>query len=226
MRTVALLAAAGRGERLQADVPKALVHIAGKPLLHFALQAMDSCRELEAVVVAAAPDRWSEVADLAKVSEKVIEVVKGGESRQASIRNALEAAPEEFDAVLCHDVARPFASPALFTIVVRALGDADGAVPVLRVNDTVKRMDGKVLVETVPRDVLVLAQTPQAFRREALEAAHRSASLEGFESTDDSALVERGGFRVVAVPGEPSNMKVTTAADLPIAAALAVSLGG
>lgn len=225
MRAVALLAAAGRGERLQADVPKALVHIAGKPMVHFALQAMHACQELEAVVVAAPPDRWSEVVDLAKVSGKVIEVVKGGESRQASIRNAFEAVPQEFDAVLCHDVARPFASPALFTIVLRALGDADGAIPVLRVSDTVKRMDGTVVAETVPRDVLALAQTPQAFRRGALEAAHRAASLEGFESTDDSALVERAGFKVVAVPGEASNMKVTTAADLPIAAALAVSLG-
>jgi 2-C-methyl-D-erythritol 4-phosphate cytidylyltransferase len=225
MRAVALLAAAGRGERLQAGVPKALVHIAGKPMVLFALQAMDACRELEAVVVAAPPDRWSEVADLTKISGKVIEVVKGGESRQASIRNALEAVPQEFDAVVCHDVARPFASPALFTLVLRALGGADGAVPIVLVSDTVKRMDGRAVAETVPRDVLALAQTPQAFRREVLEASHRAASLAGVESTDDSALVEREGFQVVAVPGEASNMKVTTAADLPIAAALALSLG-
>lgn len=225
MKAIALLAAAGRGDRLQADVPKALLQLAGKPLLHFAMHAMDACPELEAVVVAAPPERWSEFVELAKVSEKVIEVVEGGETRNGSIRNALEVAPPEFDAVVCHDVARPFASPALFTAVLRALDGADGAVPTLPVHDTVKRVDGTVIAETVPRDGLALAQTPQAFRREALQAAHRAAALEGFEGTDDAVLVERAGFKVVVVPGEQSNLKVTTSADLEMAAALA-GLGG
>lgn len=225
MKAIALLAAAGRGDRLQADVPKALLQLAGKPLLHFAIHAMDACPELEAVVVAAPSERWSEFVELAKVSGKVIEVVEGGETRNGSIRNALEVAPPEFDAVVCHDVARPFASPALFTAVLRALDDADGAVPTLPVHDTVKRVDGSVIVETIPRDGLALAQTPQAFRREALQAAHRAAALEGFEGTDDAVLVERAGFKVVVVPGEQSNLKVTTSADLATAAALA-GLGG
>lgn len=226
MRAVALLAAGGRGERLQADVPKALLRVSGKPLLYFAMHAMDACAELEAVVVAAPSDRWSEVADLAKLSEKLIEVVDGGESRNASIRNALEVVPDGFDAVVCHDVARPLASPALFTVVLRALHHADGAVPTLQVHDTVKRVDGTVIAETVPRDGLALAQTPQGFRREVLEAAHRAAALEGFEGTDDAVLVERAGYKVVSVPGEPSNVKLTTSADLPMVAALAAGLGG
>jgi 2-C-methyl-D-erythritol 4-phosphate cytidylyltransferase len=226
LKAIALLAAAGRGGRLHADAPKALLQLAGKPLLHFAMHAMDACPEVEAVVVAAPSERWSEFVELAKVSEKVIEVVEGGETRNGSIRNALEVVPPGFDAVVCHDVARPFASPALFTAVLRALVDADGAVPTLPVHDTVKRVDGTVIAETVPRDGLALAQTPQAFRREVLEAAHRAAALEGFEGTDDAVLVERAGFKVVVVPGEQSNFKVTTAADLRVATALAVGLRG
>lgn len=226
MRAVALVAAAGRGERLGANIPKALLRISGRPLLAFALQTVDACDELEAVVVAAPPDRLDEIADVAKVSAKLMDVVEGGETRNASIRNALEVVPEEFDAVVCHDVARPFASPALFTAVLTALDHADGAVPTLPVHDTVKRMDGKDIGETLPRDGLVLAQTPQAFRRQVLEAAHRAAAAEGFEGTDDAALVERAGYRLASVPGDPSNLKLTTAADLRVATALAVGLRG
>jgi 2-C-methyl-D-erythritol 4-phosphate cytidylyltransferase len=226
MRAVALVAAAGRGERLGANIPKALLRISGRPLLAFALQTVDACDELEAVVVAAPPDRLDEIADVAKVSVKLMEVVAGGETRNSSIRNALEVVPGEFDAVVCHDVARPFATPALFTAVLTALDHADGAVPTLPVHDTVKRMDGKDIGETLPRDGLVLSQTPQAFHRQVLEAAHRAAPVDGFEGTDDAALVERAGYRVVSVPGDASNLKLTTAADLRVATALAVGLRG
>lgn len=221
MNAVALLAAAGRGQRLQADVPKALLHLAGKPLLDFAIRAIDACDDLRGVVVAAPADGRAEIVDLASRSKKLIDVVDGGETRSGSIRNALEAVPPEFDAVVCHDVARPFASVALFSTVLRALDDADGVVPTLPVHDTVKRIDGTVIAETLPRDGLALAQTPQAFRREVLEAAHRAAVREQFDGTDDAALVERAGYRVVAVPGELSNLKVTTSADLKVATVLA-----
>jgi 2-C-methyl-D-erythritol 4-phosphate cytidylyltransferase len=221
MNAVALLAAAGRGQRLQADVPKALLHLAGKPLLDFAIRAVDACDDLRGFVVAAPADGRAEIVDLARRSKKLIDVVDGGQTRSRSIRNALEAVPPEFDSVVCHDVARPFASVALFSTVLRALDGADGVVPTLPVHDTVKRIDGTLITETLPRDGLALAQTPQAFRREVLDAAHRSAVREQFEATDDAALVERAGYRVVAVPGELSNFKVTTSADLKVATVLA-----
>jgi len=226
MKTVAIVAAAGRGERLREDVPKALVRLSGTPLIRYVMETIDDCEELEAVVVAGPADRWIDVVEVARASPKLIDVVKGGDSRTASIRNALEAVPDGFEAVVCHDVARPFAPPALFADVLRALAGADGAVPTLPINDTVKRMDGALIGATVSRDGLAVAQTPQAFRRDVLDTAHRKALLEGFEGTDDAALVERAGFRVVAVPGEPSNMKLTAPADLPLAAALAASLRG
>ena len=225
MKAVVVLAAAGRGERLQARVPKALLQLAGRPLMHFALRSIDACPELQGVIVAAPSDGWREVLDLAKKSAKLIDVVEGAGTRSGSIRNALKAVPAEFDTVVSHDVARPFASPALFTAVLRALDGADGAVPTLPVHDTVKRVDGALIAETVPRDGLALAQTPQAFRRDVLEAAHRAAALDEFEGTDDAAVVERAGYRVVVVPGEVANLKVTTAADLTMAASLA-GLGG
>jgi 2-C-methyl-D-erythritol 4-phosphate cytidylyltransferase len=226
MRAVALLAAAGRGERLGGEVPKALLRVTGRSLLDFALETIDACQEVEGLIVAAPPDVLTEVADVAKVSKKLLAVVEGGESRHTSIQNALEAVPNGFDAVLCHDVARPFASAELFTLVLTALDAADGAVPTVPVHDTVKRVNEGMIAETLSRDGLALAQTPQAFRREALEAAYRAALIEGFEGTDDSVIVERSGYKVVSVPGDALNLKLTTAADLRVAAALAVALRG
>jgi 2-C-methyl-D-erythritol 4-phosphate cytidylyltransferase/2-C-methyl-D-erythritol 2,4-cyclodiphosphate synthase len=180
---------------------------------------------VEAVVVAVPPGH-PQVAEEASRSSKLLGVVEGGSTRQASIRAALAAVPEGFDAVVCHDAARPFASPRLFAVVLEALERADGAVPVVPVEDTVKRVAGDVVVETVPREELALAQTPQAFRRHVLEAAHRAALEDGVEATDDSALVERAGFKVVAVPGDPGNFKVTTPADLSLAAQRAAEPAG
>jgi 2-C-methyl-D-erythritol 4-phosphate cytidylyltransferase len=226
MRAVALLAAAGVGQRLGGDVPKALLRVSGRSLLDFAVETIDACREVEGLVVAAPPDVLTEVGEVAKASEKLLAVVEGGESRHASIRNALEAVPHGFDAVVCHDVARPFAPPELFTAVLTALDAADGAVPTLPVQDTVKRVRESLIVETLPRDGLALAQTPQGFRLEALEAAHRAAVVQRFEGTDDSVVVERSGYKVVSVPGDSLNLKLTTAADLRVAAALVVALRG
>lgn len=214
-----MIAAAGLGERLGSSEPKALLTLAGRPLLAFAVATVEACPELQGFVVAAPPGREGDAARVAG-SPKLVAVVPGGATRQASVRAALAAVPVDFDAVACHDVARPLATPALFAAVLAALASADGAVPGAAVADTVKRVGPDGLVQTVPREDLVLAQTPQAFRREALEAAHAAAEQDGFVGTDDAALLERAGFRVVVVPGEPANLKVTTPADLRVATAL------
>jgi 2-C-methyl-D-erythritol 4-phosphate cytidylyltransferase/2-C-methyl-D-erythritol 2,4-cyclodiphosphate synthase len=134
----------------------------------------------------------------------------------------LAALPPEVDAVLCHDAARPFASASLFDRVMQRLavgaGDvarrADGVVPVVPILDTVKRVRDDVVVETLPREELGLVQTPQAFRREALEDAHAQAVRSGLVATDDAMLLEAAGYRVAAVDGEVVNFKITTAEDL------------
>jgi 2-C-methyl-D-erythritol 4-phosphate cytidylyltransferase len=138
-------------------------------------------------------------------------VVTGGATRAASVRAGLAAVPEDAAVIVVHDAARPAASPELFDAVIEAvLAGADGALPGLPVVDTVKRVhDGRV-VETLDRAELVAVQTPQAFRAAALRAAHAG----GGDATDDGALVEARGGRVVVVPGDPDNVKVTSPADL------------
>jgi 2-C-methyl-D-erythritol 4-phosphate cytidylyltransferase len=220
MRAAAFLLGGGRGERLAGDRPKAFVELAGRSLLAHAVTAVDACPDVEAIVVAVPPG-WEDRAErIASSCSKLLAVVAGGETRQATVRKALSAVPEAFDAVLCHDVARPLASPKLFAAVLLPLEWAEGAVPVVPVVDTVRRVQDGAIVETVPRDDLVLVQTPQAFLRASLEAAHREAADLGRTATDDAALLEWAGRRVELVPGEPTNLKITRAEDLRLAEAL------
>ncbi len=221
MRVGAILLGGGRGQRLSGSEPKAFVSLGGRTLLERAVAVVEACSRVEGFVVVA-PEGWEDRARTAiGARPRLVEVVAGGETRQDSVRSGLQALPEGFDVVICHDVARPLASPALFDAVLDGLSDADGAVPSVPVADTVKRVDDGMVAETVHRDGLVLVQTPQAFGREALTAAHRAAEADGFTGTDDATLLERAGFRVAAVPGDPVNIKVTRPEDLSVASALA-----
>jgi len=144
-------------------------------------------------------------------------VVAGGRTRSESVRAGLAAVAGDTEIVVVHDAARPLATPALFELVIDAVrAGADAAIPALEVADTLKRVDGDRVVDTVSRDMLVSVQTPQAFRASALRAAHEH----GDDATDDAALVEAAGGTVVIVPGDPRNLKVTTVADLALAETL------
>jgi len=146
-----------------------------------------------------------------------VRTATGGATRSASVRSGLACIPPDADVVVVHDAARPLASRALYAQVIGAVrAGADAAVPGLPVSDTVKRVRDDHVVETVARDDLVVVQTPQAFRRAALEAAHAGEGV----GTDDAALVEASGGSVTVVPGETRNLKVTRADDLEIARAL------
>lgn len=160
------------------------------------------------VVVVPADDVERETAHFAGVAR----VVAGGSTRSASVRSGLSAVPDDADVIMVHDAARPCASAELFAAVVAAIGKgADGAVPGLAVTDTIKMVDDDAVVtSTPPRDRLVAVQTPQAFRADALRAAHAS----GAEGTDDAEVVEAAGGRVVVVAGEAENRKVTHPVDL------------
>ena len=140
-------------------------------------------------------------------------VVAGGPTRSASVRCGLDAVPDDCDIVVVHDAARPLASVELFEAVVGAVrAGADAAIPGVAVSDTIKRVtDGRV-TQTIDREGLVAVQTPQAFRVGALRAAHADRA----EATDDAALVEAAGGRVVVVPGDPANLKITTKDDLAV----------
>lgn len=223
MSAWAVLVAAGRGERLGEDRPKAFVRLGELPLLAEPLRRLDECEWLDAVVIVAPPE-WEEPAILLAEelgASKVTACVTGGATRTDSVRIGVAEVPDDAAAILVHDAARPLLPDDLVPRLLAALAQgADGAVPALPVADTIKRVDRGVVVETLRRDQLVAVQTPQAFVAPVLRAA-----LAGAEGTDCSSLVEAAGGRVVTVPGDERLLKVTTRADLErVAALLGVSL--
>jgi 2-C-methyl-D-erythritol 4-phosphate cytidylyltransferase len=211
----AIVAAAGRGDRLGLDRPKAFASLRGRPLLAESLERLDATDWVDAIVVAA-PEGWEEPAILLAEElgcGKVSSCVTGGATRAESVRLALAEVPDDAAAVLVHDAARPLVTEETVALVLAPLGEGwDGAVPGLPLADTVKRVQGEAVVETVPRDDLVAVQTPQAF----VAAVLRSASTG--EASDCAALVERAGGRVKVVPGDPRLLKVTEPSDLELVA--------
>jgi len=214
----AVLAAAGSGERLGADRPKAFIRLGEQPLLAESLARLDASGWIDAIVVAAPPD-WEEPAILLAEElgcGKVSACVTGGATRADSVRLGLAEVPPDAAVVVVHDAARPVLDDAVIERVVTALGNGwDGAVPGLPVPDTVKRVEGDRIVETLPRDELRVVQTPQAFVADVLRAA-----LTGSDWTDCAAAVEAAGGRVRVVEGDPRLLKVTDAGDLDRVAAL------
>jgi 2-C-methyl-D-erythritol 4-phosphate cytidylyltransferase len=205
---VALLLAAGRGERLGAGGPKALVRIGGRSLLSFSLDVLRAVPAVGSVVVALPPGVGAPAGALG---------VSGGASRSASVRAALAAAPPDPE-ILVHDAARPLVSAELAERVLAALVDCDAAVAAARVSDTIKECapDGRV-VATPARERLWAVQTPQAFRREALARALEVSEEILAAATDDAWLVERTGGTVRVVESDPANLKVTTPLDRRVA---------
>jgi 2-C-methyl-D-erythritol 4-phosphate cytidylyltransferase len=207
---VALIVAAGRGERLGAPGPKAFDTLRGRPLLAWSLAAVRAAPSVTSVVVARPPG-----------SDPVAGVVsvEGGTARSESVRRALEAAPAGEELVVVHDAARPLATPELFEAALAAVrGGADAAVAAAPVTDTIKEAgEDHAVRRTVERSSLWAVQTPQAFRREALSAALGVADDVLAAATDDAWLVERAGGSVVVVPAPRENLKVTTPLDLRVA---------
>ena len=214
MSVWAILVAAGRGERLGLDQPKAFAKLGEDPLLAEPLRRLDDSDWVDAIVVVAPPG-WEEPSILLAEElgcGKVSACVAGGETRADSVRLGLAEVPEDAVAVLVHDAARPLVSEAVIERVLAPLAEGwDGALPGLPVSDTLKRVgaDGAVL-ETVARDSLYTVQTPQAFPADVL----RRAVAGGGDATDCAGLVEASGGRVKVVPGDPLLLKVTTADDL------------
>src|SRR5918994_4975636 len=214
MSVWALLVAAGTGERLGEERPKAFVGLGELPLLAEPLRRLDASDWIDAIVVAV-PEGWEEPAILLAEElslSKVGAVVTGGATRAESVRVALAEAPVEAIAVLVHDAARPLVTDAVIERVLAPLAEGwDGVVPGLPVTDTVKTVDGDRVLGTLEREQLVAVQTPQAFPLTTLRSAY-AGDLAG--ATDCSALVEARGGRVAWVEGDPRLRKVTTKADL------------
>jgi 2-C-methyl-D-erythritol 4-phosphate cytidylyltransferase len=210
----AVLAAAGRGERLGSDRPKAFARLGGRPLLAESLERLEESGWIDAIVIAAPPD-WEEPSILVAeeiAATKVNAAVTGGDSRSESVRLALVEVPDEAAVVLVHDAARPLLPEEVIERVLAPLSEGwDGVVPAVPLADTVKRVDGERVVETLPRDDLVAVQTPQAFLADTLR---RAVSGDVSSATDCASLVESQGGRVKVVEGDPRLLKVTDADDL------------
>jgi 2-C-methyl-D-erythritol 4-phosphate cytidylyltransferase len=212
--TWALIAAAGSGERLGIDRPKAFAVLGGRPLLAESLDRLDRCDLVDAIVVAAPPE-WEEPSILLAeelAASKVVACVTGGATRAESVAAALAEVPEEALVVLVHDAARPLLDNTVVERLLGALGEGyDGAVPALPVPDTLKRVRGREVSETVDRSGMVVAQTPQAFLASVLRSAFGGDLA---DMTDCASLVEQAGGRIAVVDGDPWLLKVTTPADL------------
>jgi 2-C-methyl-D-erythritol 4-phosphate cytidylyltransferase len=213
MSVWAVIVAAGRGERLGLDRPKAFAKLGGRPLLAESLERLDSSEWIDAIVVVAPPD-WEEPVILLAEElgcSKVNAAVAGGETRAGSVRAGLAEVPEDAAVVLVHDAARPFLAEEVIERLLTTLPEGwDGVIPGVPIPDTVKRLDRDQVVETLDRDGLVVAQTPQAFVWPAL----REAAAAGDDATDCAALIEARGGRIKVVPGDPRLVKITDRSDL------------
>ena len=213
MHVTAIIAAGGSGSRLGAALPKQLLEVAGRSLLRRSVEAFASHPAINDVIVAlpaalaANPPAWLDG----------VRIVAGGERRQDSVANAVDAVDAACDVVLVHDAARPFVSRDVITRAIEGAVAHGAAIAAVPVSDTVKRVareaEGAVIVETLPRDEIFLAQTPQAFTRDVIRQAV-AASRSGARATDEAMLAEQAGHRVHVVDGDPANVKITTAGDL------------
>jgi 2-C-methyl-D-erythritol 4-phosphate cytidylyltransferase len=218
MSVWALLVAAGAGERLGEERPKAFVRLGELPLLAESLRRLEDSGWIDAIVIAV-PAGWEEPAILLAEelsATKVVAAVTGGATRAESVKVALAEVPDDAVVVLVHDAARPLVGDDVLERVLAPLSEGwDGVVPALELADTLKRVSHDAVVETVDRAGLYVAQTPQAFDAAILRRAYEGNLA---DATDCASLVERAGGRVKIVTGDPRLLKITTRADLELVA--------
>ncbi len=226
MSVCSLIAAAGAGRRMGAGVNKVFMPLGGEPVLLHALRAFESCDAVDEITVVASPAEVDAASALVRATRglsKVRRVVAGGERRQDSVFNGLRSLDAACDIVVVHDGARPLIRPELIARVVAAARKSGAAIAAVPIRDTVKLVREGVVVETLDRESLWAAATPQAFRRDLLEAAYEKALTSGADgpiATDDAMLAEAAGIAVTVVPGDADNIKITTRDDLAAAEAL------
>jgi 2-C-methyl-D-erythritol 4-phosphate cytidylyltransferase/2-C-methyl-D-erythritol 2,4-cyclodiphosphate synthase len=225
MHVTAIIAAAGSGSRLGSAIPKQLLDLGGRSMLARSVAAFDTHPAISDVIVVMPASLVEDGAiDYIGSTKHELRLVTGGERRQDSVANAFDRVPARADVVLIHDAARPFVSAETISRTIAAAARHGAAIAALEVRDTVKRVERDVIVETVPRESIFLAQTPQGFRRDVLAAAI-AVGRSGVEATDEAALAERAGFPVHVVRGETTNVKITTEEDLAAARRHAAAAG-
>jgi len=212
MKVAVLIVAAGRGHRVDADVPKQYIPLCGKAVLYHTIEAFQQVPYVDVIQTVIHPNDHDfyhkAIQDL-----RLLPPVNGGTTRQQSVMRGLQGLGlHEPDLVLIHDAARPFITPGHIENIIVAAAEYGAVIPVLPMTDTVKQIDAHGIMQTLDRSTLVRAQTPQAFRFKLIFMAHRK--MEGRELTDDSAIAEACGIRITTLPGDEENFKITTAQDL------------
>jgi 2-C-methyl-D-erythritol 4-phosphate cytidylyltransferase / 2-C-methyl-D-erythritol 2,4-cyclodiphosphate synthase len=234
LHVTAIIAAGGRGHRFGGAQPKQLLAVGGRPILERSVDAFLAHPSVDAVVVALPPPLVDDPPSYLRAATgvaprgpwKPLRVVAGGERRQDSVTNAFRSVEASSDIIVIHDAARPFVSADLITRTIAAAAESGAAVAALAAHDTVKRStsasgSSRTVIETLPRETIFLAQTPQAFQRGVLAEALAAAARDSLDATDEATLVERAGHVVRIVDGEASNIKITVPADLAVAEAIA-----
>jgi len=224
MKAIAIVPAAGTGERMGTNRKKPYLLLNQRPLLYYTLTALDSIASIAQIIVAVAPgdERFCQQQVLEKFHfNKSIQLIPGGSSRQESVRRLLDRVPEDAQLVLIHDGARPLITPELLEQAITETRVWKATVLAVPVKDTIKSANDTLQIEkTISRERLWAIQTPQTFERSVIREAHQRASQEGFIGTDDAALVERMGVQVKIVMGSYDNIKITTPEDVIVAEAL------
>jgi 2-C-methyl-D-erythritol 4-phosphate cytidylyltransferase len=224
--TLAILPAAGLGTRMGAETPKQFLDLDGVPLVIFTLRRLAACASIDAFIIAARDDDVAALQDRVALARlgKPAKVVHGGESRQQSVSNALAQAPQDAEIVIVHDAVRPFVTAEQAERVIaeaRVRGAAILGIPAIDTVKEVKRTslpeDVALITSTIPRERVVLAQTPQAFSFQLLREAFSRANADGVVASDEAVLVERMGHDVFVVLGSERNLKITRPADMDLA---------
>jgi 2-C-methyl-D-erythritol 4-phosphate cytidylyltransferase len=223
VKTIALITAAGKGQRMQSPTPKQYLSLGGKPILAQTLQVFEDCSVIDGIYLIVPQDQMDMVQK--EIVEKfhfkkVLKLVRGGRMRQYSVWNGLKAISAGCSIVVIHDGVRPLVNPSLIAQSIKAAQKSGAAVVAVLARDTIKRAAAGERIQTLPREEIWLAQTPQTFQFPLLMKAYQKAHQDDILGTDDAFLVERLGHPVTLVLGDHSNIKITTPEDLVLAEVL------
>ncbi|HEV2178291.1 MAG TPA: 2-C-methyl-D-erythritol 4-phosphate cytidylyltransferase [Terriglobia bacterium] len=219
MSTLAIIPAAGTGVRMGTDTPKQFLALEGVPIFVHTLRKFVSSGVIDEIFVALRPEDMERArSEMEREGfSKPVRLMEGGPTRQDTVARALAVAPPSTEIIVVHDAVRPFLEPGMLQRVVEAARKQGAAILGIPSVDTVKQVERQSVLGTIPRERIVLAQTPQAFRAPVLREAFARAEADGFHATDESSLVERLGVAVTVLMGSDRNIKITKPSDLPLA---------
>lgn len=219
-RNIAVIVASGTGKRMESKLPKQFIEIGGKPVLAHTIDRFDRCSIIDEIILVV-PDDYLAYASRAIVDrysyKKIKKITAGGETRQESVLAGLSACPRITDDVAIHDGVRPFVRSSLIEELFIKVKETKAVIPAIRAKDTVKYVEASVILKTLPRENIYLAQTPQVFCYKDIFDIHKKAAEAEFEASDDAMLAEQYNMKVMIVPGYYDNIKIAHPEDLILA---------